>query len=1406
MRLLANGWAVVLIVAVTLSRSLYGQSTLSLFVQSLDKTSGEVEINSGDTRTSTTPFIFDWGDSTLSTGFFPQRHTYHDLSKNYVVQVTAHYTAGTTEYAEIKVTFIQSTAIVTTVAGADPGRARPATQAGLYYPRGIAFDSAGNLVIADFGFRQVRKVTPGGIMSTIAGNGQAGYSLDDGIAAIDAVVSYPTDVAFDHNGNLYISDQYCHCVRKVSPQGIISTAAGIKAGGNGRYGGDGGPASSAFLNEPSGLAFDSFENLYIADRINGRIRKVNTAGVISTFALVPNPRFIAIDTSNNLYVTSGNPSLIHKITPAGAVSTFAGGGSIDGGDGGPATSVRIFADGLRLDTQGNLYIVEVGGIRKVTPAGIISTVAGNGMVGFGGDNGPALAATLYTGAGSGFFPGIAFDSTGGLYFSDSVNNRVRRISVGGTITTFAGGGGGLGDGGLALNADLNSPYDVALDFAGNLYIADTQNARVRKVAPDGRISTVAGNGIWGFSGDGGPATLASVSPYSVTVDSAGNLYISDSTKVRRVNAGGIITTVMNFPGPDPGNLNGNFGLATDSSGNLYVAGGGYHRVFKVTPSGTASTIAGDGSIGYSGDGGPGSAAQINNPSGVALDASGAVYLAECGNHIIRKVSTSGVISTIAGDGSMGYAGDGGPALSAKLGCPRDLAVDAAGNLYFSDNLFEIIIRKVDPAGIISTVAGAGTKSISDGSLATEVKFGLSIPGVSLDSSGNLYIADTTNHRIRKLTFIPPDAFLTTRLNPASVLEAEPGFTLAVSGVNFQTGDTVQWNGSSRPTTFVSSTQLTATISTSDVLNPGTAQVTVARGTIVSSPFSFSIVANTAPPVITQVLPPNGSSLANSKITILGDNFKSNLATGSGIAALERSDAGVSLEQTGGEGVFLGGKKLAQVTFVSRKQLDALTVAGSSGKADLTIVQATGSATLPNAYTYTTFPSVPPLGGGQPPRRRWLIPFVVDSSAFRTNLGINNVSETPAKVDILLVENNGLLIAQISTTVAPFGMKQINNVVQDLEKSVGLSGREGYLILESAEEIRAWASQIDNVSADPSLELARTESESAVTVLLPSSVSNSRFQTALLITNATDTSGSVTIRSRNGKGEVQGSLTNKPIAARGYLFFEDLYRILGLSNVSGPVEVEATGGIKIRATERIYTSEYTSAYFEGVDPSTASQVVVLPFSVDTADFRTNLGINNPGVTQANVTVSLINKEGISVGSLTTSVPPKGLTQLNDINRQLLGSTTVTNREGMLRLESDQRIVAWTSQIDNVTQDPSLVVGKSSSTSKLLIPSTTSAGNFKSTLAVVNLAATPTTVQITARDNDGNIRGTSTLTIAGQGLVTFTDVLQALGLVGTFGPLEIASTNGSPLLAVSRVYSTQRTGGYFEGLPVTTETPP
>ena len=330
------------------------------------------------------------------------------------------------------------------------------------------------------------------------------------------------------------------------------------------------------------------------------------------------------------------------------------------------------------------------------------------------------------------------------------------------IATVAGGGGeGPGDNGPATKAQMMQPVSVALDGAGNLYIADSQDQRVRKVDATGVITTLAGTGNRDFSGDGGPAATAGLNtPSGVAVDTAGNVYIADrlNHRIRRVTAAGIITT---FAGTGTASFSGDGGPATsatlnspdavavDGAGNVYISDTNNRRIRKVTVAGTISTFAGNGTVNYSGDGGPAISAGIPAPGGVFADAAGNLYVSDSTNRI-RKVNTSGVISTVAGVGGTGAAGDGGPALSAQLSTPTGVALDGAGNLYIGDT-FNNRVRKVTPAGTITTFAGGGLVggNFGDGGPATSAS--LALPnGVAVDGAGNVFIADSNHGRVRKV--------------------------------------------------------------------------------------------------------------------------------------------------------------------------------------------------------------------------------------------------------------------------------------------------------------------------------------------------------------------------------------------------------------------------------------------------------------------------------------------------------------------------------------------------------------------------------------------------------------------------------------------------------------------------------
>jgi len=390
--------------------------------------------------------------------------------------------------------------------------------------------------------------------------------------------------------------------------------------------------------------------------------------------------------------------------------------------------------------------------------GIITTVAGTAWT-FPATPLPAMNAPL------GFTQGIAVDGKGNVLVADFGNNMVFRIAPDGTLTVVAGNGtlGFSGDGGPATSASLAYPRGLALDSAGNVYIAESLSSRIRKVS-GGIITTVAGNGIFGYSGDGGPATSASLdSPEGVAVDTVGNLFIADygNNAIREVS-GGIIATIVGGGVEEPlgplgdggparsAFLSAPVGLAVDSMGNLYIADTGNNRIRRVS-AGIITTVAGEGMIGFSGDGGPATRAGLNGPQSVALDSGGNLYIVDTYNQRIRKVTAAGIITTVAGDGTEGFLGDGGPASKASLDDSLGIALDAAGSLYIADTDSYRVRKVTGGTGIITTIAGNGAFKFSgDGGLATNAS--LSIPyAVAKGAEGDLYIADTGNARVRKVS-------------------------------------------------------------------------------------------------------------------------------------------------------------------------------------------------------------------------------------------------------------------------------------------------------------------------------------------------------------------------------------------------------------------------------------------------------------------------------------------------------------------------------------------------------------------------------------------------------------------------------------------------------------------------------
>jgi sugar lactone lactonase YvrE len=422
---------------------------------------------------------------------------------------------------------------------------------------------------------------------------------------------------------------------------------------------------------------------------------------------------------------------------------------------------------VAVDAEGNLYIADGldHRIRRVDArSGIITTVAGTGQAGLSGDGSSATSARINRPGG------VAIDADS-LSIGDRGNQRIRKVTTStGLITTVVGSEAFIGDGKLATEAGLNFPKGTIVDASNHLYIADSLHHRVRRVdGATGVITTVAGAGQPGFGGDGGPATNAQLAaPQAVAVDASGNLYIADTGnhRVRQVDGRtGIITTVAGTGAPGFGGdgglaINAHLfapsGVAIDARRNLFIADKLNHRIRRVDlATGLITTVAGNGTAGFRGDQGSAISASLNASEAVALDASGNyLFIADTANHRIRQVDRStGNITTIAGSGSSGnFAGDGGPATQARLNRPTGVAVDEAGNFYIADT-FNHRIRRVDrsPEGIITTVAGNGEPGFSgDGQAAVQAR--LDEPtSVAVDAQGSLYIADMLNHRIRRVS-------------------------------------------------------------------------------------------------------------------------------------------------------------------------------------------------------------------------------------------------------------------------------------------------------------------------------------------------------------------------------------------------------------------------------------------------------------------------------------------------------------------------------------------------------------------------------------------------------------------------------------------------------------------------------
>lgn len=638
----------------------------------------------------------------------------------------------------------------------------------------------------------------------------------------------PMDVAVDASGNLYVADTDNDTLRKIAPNGTVATFAGV-AGSAGAADGTGGAAR---FNLPLGLAVDAGGNVYVADTGNAAIRKVTPAADVTTVPLgtaLESPRGVAVDAGGDLYITDG--TLVRKVTPDGAVATLASG--------------FVWAWGVVLDAQGNLYVTDYGSgkVSKISAEGAVTTVA----------------------SGLDYPVGIAVDAAGNLYVSCSANggmdlgqgsNTIERISPGGVATVLAGSGGVIGSAdGTGVAAQFGDARGIALDGAGDIFIADEGNSAIREIGPGAGVTTFAGLINANGSQDGAGASARFWYPSSVATDLLGNCYVVDARNntIRKIAPGGVVTTLAGMAGAS-GSADGTGsaarfqfsytwyygvgdettiyggGVACDSAGNVYVADSGNDTIRKISPSGAVTTLAGTAKAAGKGDG-VGGAASFDAPTGIAVDSSGNVYVADAGNLEIRMITPAGAVTTLAvadylyqyvlypqaisappvvgvavdrsGDvyfadgstvreinatgvislfaGSPGTSGSAdGPGSSASFSGSGQMAFDPAGNLFVVDS-GNNAIRRITPAGVVTTVAGlpGAGRSAADGT-GSAARFWQPL-GVAVDSAGTLYIADAGNNEIRTGTAAVAPPVIVTQPQSASVV-AGGSFTLSVVAV------------------------------------------------------------------------------------------------------------------------------------------------------------------------------------------------------------------------------------------------------------------------------------------------------------------------------------------------------------------------------------------------------------------------------------------------------------------------------------------------------------------------------------------------------------------------------------------------------------------------------------------------
>ncbi len=727
--------------------------------------------------------------------------------------------------------------VVTTLAGmaGTTGSANgTGTAASFNTPTGVATDAAGNVYMADFGNHLIRKITPAGVVTTLAGMAGMPPGSVNGTGTA-ASFAKPTGVATDAAGNVYVADQVNQLIRKITPAGVVTTLASMA----GTQGSANGTGTAASFDLPGGVATDAAGNVYVADSGNHLIRKITPAGVVTTLAGMAGtfgiangigtaasfdiPAGVATDAAGNVYVADFLNHLIRIITPAGVVTTLAGMATVQGSANGTGTSASFnFPGGVATDAAGNVYVADQFNhlIRKIDISGCMAfdTIVFIVLR-------TPLSVDLAT-TDTVFCAGEQLEINRRITFlpSDSswVFDSIRCIMCDNGITEAdftSNDGDSTGTGMRRIIAPIDLPSDIdpyklriyahttggqncvdSLDFSfivdpiptfdyvnniDSLVLCFDDTSRTIEIIP-GLATTYEYTIINGPVGHDLTNDFNNI-PGSPVIEAKPG--ITAGTYQIEVKATAVVkaavTTLAGMAGT-PGSANGTgtaasfdlpAGVATDAAGNVYVADFNSHLIRKITPAGVVTTLAGMAGTTGSANG-TGTAASFNTPTGVATDAAGNVYVADFGNHLIRKITPAGVVTTLAGMAGMPPGSVNGTGTAASFAKPTGVATDAAGNVYVADQVNQLI-RKITPAGVVTTLAGmAGTQGSANGT-GTAASFD-NPTGVATDAAGNVYVADSGNHLIRKIT-------------PAGVVTTLAGMTLMPGFAN-NTGTAASFAG------------------------------------------------------------------------------------------------------------------------------------------------------------------------------------------------------------------------------------------------------------------------------------------------------------------------------------------------------------------------------------------------------------------------------------------------------------------------------------------------------------------------------------------------------------------------------------------------------------------------------------